>query len=87
MTLWHSGKPPSKDNTEKKGFLEKPWASRAAAYLVPIKTLAQSEARWSQLYDLATQMIDPTSFEDMLDDNPTDGDPRTSIIISDDELE
>ncbi|KAF8218932.1 hypothetical protein L208DRAFT_1383164 [Tricholoma matsutake] len=30
------------------GFLEKPWASQVVAYLIPVKTLMQSESWWSQ---------------------------------------
>jgi hypothetical protein len=64
-------------------FLENPWASCAAAYLVTIKQVAQSEIKWSEVYSSAAQMIDPNMFDDTLDDNLTDGDPHTLIYVSD----
>jgi hypothetical protein len=67
------------------GFLEKPWASQVVAYLIPIKILAQSELWWSQVFELATRMIDPNSVDDMLDDGPDADDSRAIITISDDE--
>ena len=70
---------------EKKSFLENPWASHATAYLVPIKQLAKSEQRWSEVFRLATQMIDPDLVDDLLNDNATEHDPRAFITISDDE--
>jgi hypothetical protein len=81
LVMWKMGKVPQK--AERASFLENPWASRAAAYLVKIKQVAQSEIKWSEVYSGAAQMIDPNMFDDTLDDNPTDGDPRTLIYVSD----
>jgi hypothetical protein len=83
LTLWSEGIAPTPAKLE--GFLEKPWASRVAAYLIPIKTLAQSESWWSQVFELAMRMIDLNSIDDILNDGPDADDPRTVITISDDE--
>jgi hypothetical protein len=81
LVMWKTGKVPQK--AERASFLEKPWASRAAAYLVTIKQVAQSEIKWSEVYSGAVQMIDPNTFDDTLDDNLTDGDLHTLIYLSD----
>ena len=83
MTLWSEGIAPTPAKLE--GFLEKPWASQVAAYLIPIKTLVQSESWLSQVFELATRMIDLNSIDDILDDSPDADDPCAVITISDDE--
>lgn len=83
MTLWSASIVPTLERME--GFLEKPWASRVAAYLIPIKILVQSESRWSQVFELATRMIDPNSVDDILGDGPDADDSHAIITISDDE--
>ena len=72
-------------NDGKKGFLEKPSASCAAAYLVIIKTLPAS--KWEDIYTLAVDMIDPKALDipAASDDNTMGDDPHAKVCISDEE--
>ncbi|KAJ6526364.1 hypothetical protein B0H19DRAFT_1197253, partial [Mycena capillaripes] len=75
-------------------FVPVPWAERAASYLPPIRTL--TEQKWQEIYNLARQY---TTFrgDAVTDpfDNSTDGgestdgyvDPRSQVVVSDDEVE
>ncbi|KAJ7483894.1 hypothetical protein B0H11DRAFT_1914757, partial [Mycena galericulata] len=74
-----------------------PWATRAAKYLPPIKTLTLQ--KWTEIFSLAKKYQDPKGnaapdiFENSTDgtdgDESSEGytDPRSRIIISDDEFE
>ncbi|KAJ6587728.1 hypothetical protein B0H10DRAFT_2093683, partial [Mycena sp. CBHHK59/15] len=71
-------------------FVAVPWAERAASYLKPIKTL--SLQKWSEIFALTVAHLDKS---DPMDDIfSTDGDssegyidPRSCVVVSDDEPE
>jgi hypothetical protein len=99
LSLWRSGSL-NTEGVARRGrksaqsFVASPWADRAASYLPPIKTL--SEAKWAEIYTLgaAHQHLSDAKADDIFADTSSAGDdsaeepyidPRSRIIVSDDE--
>ncbi|KAJ6579315.1 hypothetical protein B0H10DRAFT_2443473 [Mycena sp. CBHHK59/15] len=73
-------------------FVPVPWAERAARYLPPIETLTPQ--KWHDIIALAAQFMNSKDSAPLFDDNSTDAesadgytDPRSNVVISDDEPE
>ncbi|KAJ6590295.1 hypothetical protein B0H10DRAFT_2092717 [Mycena sp. CBHHK59/15] len=102
LSLCQDGSP-STDGLPRKGkksvlsFVAIPWADRASKYLTPIKTLTLQ--KWREIFNLASVFQNPKGnaipdiFEQSADGtdggDSSDGylDPRSRVIVSDDEAE
>ncbi|KAF7372523.1 hypothetical protein MVEN_00114200 [Mycena venus] len=98
LTLCRDGAPsaealPRRGKKSAHGFVPVPWADRAANYLKPIKSL--SLQKWREIFELSGQFVNSRRntidlFEASTDAcESSDGyvDPRSVVVISDDEPE
>jgi len=85
---------PRKGRKSALSFVPVPWAARAASYLPPILTLTVRQ--WREIFVNASQFVNLTdnAVTDLLGNHTSDGDstdgyadPRSQIVVSDDDSE
>ncbi|KAF8804199.1 hypothetical protein BYT27DRAFT_7108408, partial [Phlegmacium glaucopus] len=79
LLAWKDGTSPD-DNF--KSFVDKPWGSRAAAYLPGIQKL--SDLKWAKLCELTAEVIKIPDTNNIVDLTADDEDPRSQVLLSDD---